>query len=104
MTKVRFLTPVANGNDFYITGEERELTPNMAKQYFAKGIAEPVDMDNSGPDGDQNSDNPEIELPEGEPNESWKNDYLRAYMDQHKIEYSSDDTKAELLEKISKAE
>ena len=46
----------------------------------------------------------EQEEPAGdEPTEKWKNDELKSYMDQHGIDYESDDNKADLLRKIEDA-
>ena len=53
---------------------------------------------------EEDEEDPEFEMPEGEPSEEWTNAQLHKYCEQVNIEIKASATKAELLEAINKAD
>ena len=59
---------------------------------------------NAGAPDEEDEEDPEFEMPEGEPSEEWTNAQLHKYCEQVNIEIKASATKAELLEAINKAD
>lgn len=96
----------ANDVDAPLASEDPAVAAleQLAKDYETEAaspanfLERPVVSDDSEPDSEQTD--PEVELPEGDPDQTWTKPQIQAYLDLGDIHWTTSMTKDELLELV----